>query len=179
MSTPTVALLIGSPRYPSRTVTLAEEIAASLSRKLPARMDFIAIKDSWRHLCQATARHELNPQGESLLRRIETADAVVLASPVYMGSYSGMLKHVLDLLDQYALRGKPALLCATGGSDRYGLVVEHQFMPLAGFFRCQVVPTPIYATEAHFRDYALSDPDLRLRIDRAAEEMARLLHCKP
>ena len=92
-----------------------------------------------------------------------------------MGSYSGMLKHVLDLLDQYALRGKPVILCATGGSERYSLALEHQFLPLAGFFRCIAAPTTIYATEQHFREYSLVDANLRQRIARAAGELARLL----
>lgn len=41
-----------------------------------------------------------------ILHEIETADALVVASPVYKGSYAGLLKHLFDLLDPFCIAGK-------------------------------------------------------------------------
>lgn len=47
------------------------------------------------------------------------ADGVVVATPVYKASYSGVLKALLDLLPQYALTGKTVLPLATGGTTAH------------------------------------------------------------
>jgi FMN reductase len=178
MNTPTIVFIVGSPRYPSRTSTLAEAIAKSVAPKLHVKTDFIHIKSIWSSLCYATERKELDAIGESIIKRIERADALVIASPIYMASYSGMLKHVMDLVDQYALRGKPALLCATSGGESMRLVIEHQLLPLMMFFRCQIVPTTIFATERHFNGFNLDDEAIYKRIDLATDELARLMYLK-
>ena len=76
-----------------------------------------------------------------------SADALVLASPVYKGSYCGLFKHLFDLLDPLSLAGKPVLLGATGGGPRHALVIEHQLRPLLGFFEAQTLATGIYAAD--------------------------------
>ena len=63
------------------------------------------------------------------MRQIESADALIVATPVYRGSYTGLFKHLFDLVDHEALIGTPVLLAATGGSDRHSLVIDHQFGP--------------------------------------------------
>ena len=47
---------------------------------------------------------------------IEQADGIVIATPIFKASYSGLLKVFLDLLPQFALSGKAVLPIATGGS---------------------------------------------------------------
>lgn len=178
MKNPTIAFIVGSPRYPSRTSTLAEAIAKTVSTKMQVTVDFINIKSIWSSICYATVRPELDALGESIISRIEKADAIVIASPIYMASYSGMLKHVMDLVDQYALRGKPALLCATSGGESMRLVIEHQLLPLMMFFRCVVVPTTIFATERHFNEFSLEDASIDKRIEMATDELARLMQLK-
>src|SRR5256885_12419558 len=44
--------------------------------------------------------------------------SVVVATPIYKASYSGVLKSFLDLLPQFGLAGKVVLPLATGGTDR-------------------------------------------------------------
>src|SRR3954471_22141706 len=42
------------------------------------------------------------------------------------GSYTGLFKHLFDLVNPGALADKPVVLTATGGGPRHALVVEHQ-----------------------------------------------------
>jgi len=103
------------------------------------------------------------------------ADALVLGSPVYKGSYGGLFKHFLDLLDPFSLVGKPVLLIATGGGPRHALVVEHQLRPLLGFFEAQTLATGIYASDQDFRDGTLASELLLERLDRAVAQFAPFL----
>jgi FMN reductase len=117
----------------------------------------------------------LSPHVRSVIQAIEAADALVVGTPVYKGSYSGALKHLFDLIPPNALAGKPVLLAATGGTPLHGLVTEHQLRPLFGFFNALTTPTSIFALEKDFQDYRIEEPDLAARISRAAAEIAELL----
>lgn len=63
---------------------------------------------------------------DTLLR----ADAVIVTTPVYKASFGGLLKVFLDLLPQYALRGKAVLPLATGGTPAHVLVVDYALRPV-------------------------------------------------
>lgn len=56
--------------------------------------------------------------------RIERADAVLYATPVYRGSFTGALKNLLDHVAVAALRDTPVAIVAMGGSDHHYLGVE-------------------------------------------------------
>jgi FMN reductase len=113
------------------------------------------------------------------LRAIESADLIVAATPVYKGSYTGLFKHLFDLLDPDALVGRPVLLAANGGSDRHALVVDHQVRPLFAFFRALTLPSAVYASENDFDGYTLRSGALLARIDEAVHQAAQQLTRPP
>ncbi|PWR23218.1 NAD(P)H-dependent oxidoreductase [Zavarzinia compransoris] len=163
----------GSPRQPSRTGVLVRAVADAIAVRIPT--DYAAVELAGADLLAAPDRARLSEGGEALVRRVETADVLVVGTPVYRASYSGLFKHLFDLVHLEALAGKVAVLVATGGSPLHGLVTEHQLRPLLGFFGAYSVPTAIYAAEADFVDYRLTNPAITTRIERAASEAARLL----
>jgi FMN reductase len=61
---------------------------------------------------------------------IEEADGVVLATPIYKASFSGLLKSFLDLLPQFAFAGKVILPLATGGSLAHVLAMDYGLRPV-------------------------------------------------
>jgi FMN reductase len=139
------------------------------------RLTFIEMADAAPIIFSSLTRAQTSPAGEALVRSVETADALIVATPVYRASYTGTLKHLFDLVNHEALVGKPVILAATGGSHLHGLVTEHQLRPLLSFFGALTVPTTIYATEADFDGYTLSSTAVIDRIDRAVDEIARLI----
>jgi FMN reductase len=106
---------------------------------------------------------------------IEQADALIVGTPVYKGSYAGLFKHAFDLIDPRALASKPVLLTATGGGQRHALVVEHSLRPLFGFFEAQIMPTAVYASDSDFSDGKLVDPAIVARAKAASEQLAKVL----
>ena len=120
-------------------------------------------------------RDQLPATIEAELDRIESADLLIVASPVYRASFTGLFKHLFDFVDQYALVDKPVLLAATGGSDRHALIIEHQLRPLFGFFQALTLPIGVYAKDSDFTDYRVSSLDLQERIDLAVTRALPLI----
>ena len=95
----------------------------------------------------------------------------MVGSPVYKGTYTGLFKHLFDLIDPKALKDKPIVLTATGGSERHALVVDHGLRPLFAFFTADILSTGIYATEPDFVDYQPHSINLKARIERVVDEL--------
>ncbi|TGR16070.1 FMN reductase, partial [Mesorhizobium sp. M8A.F.Ca.ET.202.01.1.1] len=103
---------------------------------------------------------------------VEQADVLVVATPVYRGSYTGLFKHFFDFIDQDALVDTPILLAATGGSERHALVIDHQLRPLFSFLQAHTLPIGVYATPADFDGEHVSSAALQARIALATERAA-------
>jgi FMN reductase len=78
-------------------------------------------------LLAADASH---PAIAGALASLAEADAVVVATPVYKASFSGLLKTLLDLLPQRALDGKVVLPLAVGGSLAHVLMLDYSLRPV-------------------------------------------------
>jgi FMN reductase len=167
--------LSGSLRRPSRTAVLAGALLAAVDHRLSSKGRLIALSDVAPTLFRAFSRDAADAEAEAIIEAVEKADVLVVATPVYRGSYTGALKHLFDLIRHDALVGKPVILAATGGSHLHGLVTEHALRPLLSFFNTVTVPTAIYATEADFTAGQLASVAVRGRIERAADELDRLL----
>ncbi len=123
-------------------------------------------------LAGATWRSHLPDAVERELAAVEQADILVVATPVFRGSYTGLFKHFFDFIDQDALIDKPVLLAATGGSERHALMIDHQLRPLFSFFQARTLPLGVYATDRDFLDYRLHNAAL---IQRATLAVQRAL----
>ncbi|MFE5670102.1 FMN reductase [Agromyces sp. NPDC056523] len=173
-----IVAVSGSLHAPSKTTVLAREIldafVAALSvgsgKDLEIETHLIELSEVGRDFSGALHRSELRPAAEEALRRIESATLLIVASPVYRASFTGLFKHVFDFVGQYALIDTPVLLAATGGSDRHALIIEHQFRPLFSFFQAITLPLGVYASDGDFVDYRIESPAL---VDRIGQAVSR------
>src|SRR6185312_7382773 len=157
----------GSLKAPSRTIALVDGIIDALGQQLDIEPLHIRVNELGPFFAGALTREELPEEVENALQAIETADVLVVASPVYRASFTGLFKHLFDFVDQYALVDTPILLAATGGSERHALIIEHQFRPLFGFFQALTLPVGVYAHDSDFTDYQISSIRLQERLDKA------------
>lgn len=164
----------GSVRQPSRTTVLVAEVLDAISARLGIPHRLVELGEKGAVHVNSLARDGLEGRALALIEAIEAADVLVVGTPVYRASYTGLFKHVFDLVHHDALVGKTVVLTATGGSPLHGLVMEHQLRPLFSFFRAHTVPSTVYATEADFDRYDLTSVVVRERIERAADEATRL-----
>lgn len=186
MSLLSVVGVAGNITRPSRTSALLSAVLAEIGALSGAQIRLIELVDIGPQLfpsfpperLQSFSRELLSSDAHAAIQAIETADALVVATPVYKGSYSGAFKHLFDLVRPNALTGKPVLLAATGGSPLHGLVTEHQLRPLFGFFNALTLPTTIFALEGDFQNYRIDRPELLARVKRAAAEMVELIEVR-
>lgn len=162
--------IAGSLGAPSKTLALVDHAARLAAARFGGQAHSLDLARLQPSLGQAATLADLAPPARDLVDRIVAADALVVGSPVYKGGYSGLFKHLFDLIDPVALAGKPVLLTATGGGEKHALVIEHQLRPLFGFFEAVTLPVGVYASAADFTGGRPASDAVLARLDRAVDQ---------
>lgn len=162
---------------PSSTRLLADLLGDAVERAVEARGAEVEVEIvELRPLAHALADHLLTgfPSGDlaTAIDHVHSADGLVVVTPVFAASYSGLFKTFFDVLDQDVLDGKPVLVAATAGTARHSLVLEHALRPLFSYLHAVVVPTGVFAAT---EDFGGTDGALEKRVERAAGELAALV----
>ncbi|MGJ7581661.1 FMN reductase [Variovorax sp. RHLX14] len=171
-----IVAVSGGLQRPSRTLALVEQLLEGLSDALPdAQTRLVELGGLVPKFGGVLQRNHLPAEVESVLRDIETADLLLVASPIYRGSYTGLFKHLFDFVHHESLIDVPVLLAATGGSDRHALAIDHQLRPLFSFFQAHTLPIGVYATDKEFDNYRVTSEALHARIALAIERAVPVL----
>lgn len=109
---------------------------------------------------------------------VESAETVIVASPVYKASYTGVLKTYLDLLPQKGLAGKTVLPIFIGGSLAHLLTIDYAFKPVAAALGARHFASSVYVVDTWItrieKDgaavFELHD-ELKRRLDETLEEL--------
>lgn len=160
---------------PSSTRLLADRLTTAALDRLPgAEVTHVELRD----LAHAIADNLLTgfPSGAlaEAVAAVAQADALVVVTPVFSASYSGLFKSFFDVLDPGTLEGTPVLLAATAGTPRHSLVLDHALRPLFSYLRAVPVPTGVFAAAEDF-----ASPELAARVERAAGELADAVTRRP
>jgi FMN reductase len=166
---PKIVAVVGSPTSHSRTRNLVTEIQDRIVSETGAQARLVDIAELVPNL-MVRSREETSSVLEEALRAVEQADLLLIGTPVYKGSYTGLFKHFVDLIDHKSLAGVPVGLLAMGGTDRHALVIDHQLRPLFGFFNAQTLPTGVFVSERSYSGGCINDPVLQSRISTFVRE---------
>ncbi|WP_244928251.1 FMN reductase [Nocardioides sp. W7] len=157
---------------PSSTRLLADRLAAATTAALGAdetELTVVELRDLAHQLTDHLLTGFAPPELARALEAVREADGLIVVTPVFSASYSGLFKTFVDVLEPGLLEGKPVLVAATAGTARHSLVLEHALRPLFAYQRAIVVPTGVFAATDDFGDTGLED-----RVERAAGELATL-----
>lgn len=171
---PRIVSLLGSPSPRSRSAALLAQLEARLAAAFDdeASIDRIALREL--PAAALLAGDAAEPQIAAAVAALRDARLVLVATPIYKASYSGLLKAFLDLLPQDALRGKTVVPLATGGSVAHLLALDYALKPVLGALGAHDIRAPIFATDAQLpADAGGHAPvlDLQQRLDRALGEL--------
>ncbi|GAA3053652.1 FMN reductase [Kitasatospora albolonga] len=170
---------------PSSTRLLADRLASAAVGQLAALGRTVSTEVvELRELAGEVAHHLVTgfpaPRLAAAVEAVTGADGLVVVTPVFTASYSGLFKSFFDVIAPDALAGKPVLVAATGGTPRHSLVLEHALRPLFAYLRATVVPTAVYAATSDWGAAGDAYADgLPARIHRAGGELAGLMAGRP
>jgi len=165
-----VVALAGSPSSPSRSTTLLRQALSRLGH------DVVRTEIVLRDLPPAAlVRAEFDDAAiRRAIEQVAAARVVMIATPIYKASFSGLLKSFLDLLPQDALRGKTVLALGTGGSAAHLLALDYALKPVLAALGARHILDAVYAVDAQFAPHAVHGhvvhDEVALRIDRALAE---------
>jgi FMN reductase len=77
-------------------------------------------------------------------QQVEKSEIVVILTPIYKASYTGILKTYLDLLPQKALEGKIIVPLAVGGSAFHLLAIEYALKPVLSVLGATEILNTVY-----------------------------------
>jgi FMN reductase len=175
-----IVAVSGGLNSPSKTESLIQAILHELSEAISIKVHFIKLSEIGPLLGGAIYRNQLPQRVQDDLAAVEAADALIVGTPVYRASFTGLFKHFFDFVEQTALVDVPVLLAASGGSDRHALVLEHQLRPLFSFFQAQTLPIGVYATDRDFTpEYTVKSEQLSDRVTLAVARALPILEWAP
>lgn len=167
--TSTVLLIAGSPSESSRSAALLDAVSLRLAREGGLTLERLNIREL---PAQALLLAEWgHPEIIKALAQVQRARAIVVATPVYKAAYSGVLKVLLDLLPQTALREKTVLPLATGGSPHHMLALDYALRPVLQSLSARHILPGVYATDAQIprspEGHYTPDAEIENRLDEA------------
>ena len=132
-------VIIGNPRPGSRTAAAAVAAARTVAEAagLEGEPGVIDLSGYGPELLEAVPTARV----AEALERVQAATVLLVASPTYKATYTGLLKVFLDRLPGGALRGSVALPILVMGAPRHALAVEVHLRPLLVELGA-TVPTP-------------------------------------
>lgn len=176
-----VVIISGSPNPGSRLTGITQYVENQLSSQ-DISFDHITVASlPAEALIHAKFDH---PEIVAAAAKVEAADAVIIASPVYKASFTGVLKTFLDLLPQKGLNGKFVTPLFIGGTIAHLLAIDFSLKPILSSLNAKHFGSGVYAIDSQIAridagvgesQFQISD-DLKERLDAAIVELVEELN---
>jgi azobenzene reductase len=169
---PHVLLLGGSHAEPSHTSALMR----AMERTLAVRGATTCRWDLATQPLPALVPSDRDP-GRALVQVAHEADAVVIGSPLYHGSFSGAVKDALDHLSARELEGKAVALVSHSGSFPSTQALDH-LRGVARALGCLALPRQLVTVDADYSSveerFVLASEEISTRMDALADDLLAL-----
>ncbi|MFG1997139.1 NADPH-dependent FMN reductase [Actinoplanes sp. NPDC048988] len=116
-----ITVLVGNPKPLSRTRLTADAVAGLFggADRVVDLADYAGRLFTWPE-----------PEIDELVARVAASDLLIVASPTYKATYTGLLKAFLDRYGSNGLAGVTAIPVMTGAAPDHALAVEAYLRPL-------------------------------------------------
>ncbi|QEW00456.1 NADPH-dependent FMN reductase [Microbacterium caowuchunii] len=177
MSARRIAVVSAGLSNPSSTRMLADRMLTATVRELDGRgisveADVFELRDYAHDITNNLLTGFAPPALETMINTVVSADAVILVTPIFSTSYSGLFKSFIDVLDPDALRGTPVLIGANAGTPRHSLAIDYAIRPLLAYLHADAMSTGVFAASSDWGGTGDEVAPLSERIEKAARELA-------
>lgn len=177
----TLVVISAGVGAPSSSHLLGEQLGKAAQRVLaaagrPVEVRHVELRTLASDLAHQLVTHVPSPALTEVYGEVGRAVGVIVVSPVFNASYSGLFKLFFDLMDEGVMAGRPVLMGATGGTARHSLVIDTSILPLFHYLKALVSPIGVFAATADWGD---STSQLSSRIESAAREFGQLVAERP
>jgi FMN reductase len=172
---PSLVAVVGSVTPPGR-LRSAVELALSEAKATNAELE-MELVDLGEYRVSFADGRPLEAFGDDtavVVGKIAAADAVLLATPVYRATFTGVLKNLLDQTPLEALRDKPAGIVAMGATPHHYLGADWQLRAVLAWFGARTLPTSVYLESSQFSEGKLVDEHARAELSALTAGLLRL-----
>ena len=172
-----IAVVSAGLSNPSSTRMLADRLAAETVKALRERdietsVDVIELRDYAHDITNNLLTGFAPPALETAINTVVSADALIVVTPIFSTSYSGLFKSFIDVLDPDALTGKPVLIGANAGTARHSLAIDYAIRPLFAYLHAETVSTGVFAASSDWGGAGDDVAPLAKRVEKGARELA-------
>ena len=133
---------------------------------------FFDLQDNPLPMCDGDACYDL-PEVLDFREKINNAEGIILATPVYNFNVSSSAKNVVELGGRMLYDKIFGFICAAGTKNGY-MAVMSLANSLMIDFRCYIIPKFVYATKHDFENGKITNSDIKKRIEELGEELIRV-----
>jgi FMN reductase len=140
-----LAIVAGNPKPNSRTLHVAETVAAEITHRHGTAIEQVVIDLS------DFGSHMFDPFNEDLadvVRKVVTSQLLIVASPTFKATYTGLLKAFFDRFSNDALNGAAAVPVMVGATPEHALAPELFLRPLLVELGATVPTRSFFISEA-------------------------------
>jgi FMN reductase len=175
-----IAVVTAGLSNPSSTRMLADRLAAATVRQLAERgieasVDTFELRDYAHDITNNLLTGFAPAPLETMINTVVSADALIVVTPIFSTSYSGMFKSFIDVLDPDALTGTPVLIGANAGTARHSLAIDYAIRPVFAYLHAQPVSTGVFAASSDWGGAGDQVAPLASRIEKGAAELAEAI----
>lgn len=172
-----IAVVSAGLSNPSSTRMLADRLAAETVKALRERdietsVDVIELRDYAHDITNNLLTGFAPPALETAINTVVSADALIVVTPIFSTSYSGLFKSFIDVLDPDVLTGKPVLIGANAGTARHSLAIDYAIRPLFAYLHADAVSTGVFAASSDWGGAGDDVAPLAKRVEKGARELA-------
>lgn len=165
---------------PSSTRMLADRMAAAAVEKLAERdisatVEFFELRDFAHQIVDNMLMGFAQKELEAMIQKVTGADALIVVTPIFSTSYSGLFKSWIDVLDPESLTGKPVWIGANAGTARHSLAIDYAVRPLFAYLHADTMSSGVFAASSDWGANADDVAPLSKRVEKGARELAEAI----
>lgn len=177
--------IVGSKSNPSNTRSAVEVALQAAAAEFDVNTEILHFADYNIEIADGRKLDEYTGDTAEAVDLIIKSDAFIIGTPVYRGSYSGLLKNLFDLIPrgkwqspEAPFENRPVALIATGATDHHFLSISHELGPITSFFGSYPVGSGVYVNHQQVDDHQIVDDDVLKRLQtlgKATVELSRAI----